>query len=67
MEKEFSKLRLWRDTTISYLAGIAGALVIVFSTEGVNLQPKVFWAYILPMYLFTLVVLFIITKIFRNK
>lgn len=40
----------YRDFTISYVAGVVGALVIVFSTEGVNLQPNVFWLYFPLLY-----------------
>jgi len=68
MDKNFSKLMIWRDVTISYGAGIAGALVVLFSLDNNNsLQPNVFWSYVLIIYFALILILFFITKIFRNQ
>jgi hypothetical protein len=65
---DFSKLKIWRDATISYGAGIAGALVVLFSLNNENvIQRSAFWIYFVVIYVVVLLLLFFITKIFRNK
>ena len=68
MDKNFSKLQLWINTTVSYLAGVGGGLVILFSLDNNNrLQGNVFWVYLFIVYAFLLLAIFFITKIFRQE
>lgn len=68
MDNDFSKLKIWRDATISYGAGVAGALVVLFSVSNDStIKRYVFWVYFIVVYLLMLGLLFLVTKIFRNK
>lgn len=66
MNGNFSKLQLWRDTTIAFLAGVTGSLVVVFSWQNEQLQTGVFWAYLVVMYLVVVGLMFLVTMIFRS-
>ena len=53
--------------TISYVAGIAGGLAVLFSLDTNNvLQGMIFWFHIIIIYFVALIILFIITSIFRS-
>jgi len=59
----------WKDFTISYVAGVVGALVILFSLDNNNtFQPKVFWFNFIALYIFVmLIALFINWKYQKIK
>ena len=67
MNENFSKLQLWRDTTISYFAGLAGSLVVILSLKDSPLQTGVFWFYVIIIYVIVMVFMFSVTAIFRNS
>jgi len=59
----------WKDFTISYIAGIVGSLVVLFSLDSNNsFQPKVFWFNFIALYVFVMLIeLFIKRKYLKIK
>ena len=56
-----------RDFTISYIAGVVGALVVVFSLDGNNaLQSIVFWFYFFVLY-FVIMGIYDLLKLIKKK
>lgn len=62
-----AKLQILKDITVSYISGIAGGLVILFSLNNNSLQAKVFYFYLIVIYLLLILLVLFLFWLFREK